>query len=91
MSLVELWREFAIGYEKRRHEHDRDIFVAWHAAAFVWSKKLPKLEEVMSKRPKPMKGGKAASEHSQSAGEQKAVLNILSAIYGYPLRKTVES
>jgi hypothetical protein len=70
-----LFREFVVGLEARRDQHDRDMSIAWHVAALSRQKKLPELKRLLTKR----------KERPPSLEQQRGVLHVLSAQYGLPL------
>jgi hypothetical protein len=72
-----LFREFVVGQQARRDQHDRDISLAWHMAALERQKKLPALKSLLGR------GG----DRRQTVAEQRNVLHMLSEQYNIPLRK----
>jgi len=55
--------------ERRKAEHDRDAWVAWHTAAMVRAKQMPSLARLAGRdKAKPLKGeelAKRKAEHEE--------------------------
>ena len=65
-----------VGFKRQQYEHERDVALAWRVAALSRQEKLPKLETLLSQR-----------SPRQTAREQRGQLQVLSEMYGIPLRK----
>jgi len=72
-----LFREFVVSKQRQEDEHDRDMRLAWTIEGLRRQKKLPALKSLLTKR----------RARTQTVHEQRAMLEILSAQYGIPLRK----
>lgn len=71
--MRELWQEFALAKERRAHEHDRDVTLAWSIAALTrGTKGLPKLSSLLMQKP----------GHRQTAREQVAMWQFIAARFG---------
>lgn len=82
LTIREFYRELVIQKRQREEEWDRDVAQAWHTVR-LWAitrpkGKLPSLKETLALR-KPKK--------PPTLTQQRAVLDILSAQMGIPLRK----
>lgn len=71
---------------RRQDEHDRDVVLAWHAVAIYTDamshNRLSDVRKWLSRRDQ---------VQGQSVSQQRAMLSILSAQYGYPVRWGEES
>jgi hypothetical protein len=76
-----LFREVEVARSCREDQHDRDVRQAWHFARFYaevrFKGRLPDLQQCLA-------GG--TSNGGQTIGQQKAVLAMLAAQTGYPVK-----
>jgi hypothetical protein len=78
LTIRELFREFVAARERAQDEHDRLITQAWWMANLS-RKKPPALSTLIKQR---------HTEVAQTVSQARTVVEILSAQYGIPLRKT---
>jgi hypothetical protein len=77
LAPIELAREMEAARLRQQDEADRVIALAWHIEALRRTKKLPALRTLL----------KETAQRPQTLAQQKAVIHILSAQMGIPLRK----
>jgi len=77
-SPRELAREFEAAKLRRQDEFDRDMVQAWHVEMLHRQKKVPPLESLLRAK---------RAARAPTRDQQLAVMHILSAQMGIPLRK----
>lgn len=79
MTPRELAREQAAAQKRMQFDRERDMVLAWHAAVFMRTDKMPSLQSVLMR----MRSG------PQSFEQMKSNLQFLSTVTGKPLREVM--
>ena len=77
MTPAEVWRDLAARRKREQEERERQVWLAWHTAAWMRSKTLPSLNEVLGRnRTRTLSKAQAEERKAEHDELTKRMLNV---------------